>query len=387
MFSKNSKKIQSELITFTPPRRHDGKNSYIDFQIRDPITGRLKRKKYMLDKYREGQERDFMAMQIIANIYEQVMHGWNPWVEFPSARGNIPFSQVLMRYRQYLNNIVRKKIFSEKTKTDYLSRVKILEEYLEDRNSINMKVYQFNNTCMTDFLDYILLDRDASARTRNNYRTWLSAFCSWLVQKQYIPTNNVGDIPILPERAKFREALSLTDLDRLSSYLYLHDKRFLLACMMEYYTFIRPTELVKIKIRDISIEKQTVFVSSQISKNRRDGMVALNDKVLKMMIELAIFQHPGNDYLFGRNLYPSSTRTSSAIFRNRFSLVRSELSFPDCYQFYSLKDSGIRDLANAQGIVVAKEQARHSDISVTNKYLVGKDKHVNESTKHFRGRL
>ena len=59
----------------------------------------------------------------------------------------------------------------------------------------------------------------------------------------------------------------------------------------------------------------------------------------------------------------------------------------DSYQFYSLKDSGIRDLANEQGIVVAKDQARHSDISVTNKYLVGRDKQVNEATKHFKGKL
>lgn len=44
MFSKGLKNLKSELIDFTPPKRHDGKNSYIDFQMRDPATGRLKRK-------------------------------------------------------------------------------------------------------------------------------------------------------------------------------------------------------------------------------------------------------------------------------------------------------------------------------------------------------
>lgn len=55
--------------------------------------------------------------------------------------------------------------------------------------------------------------------------------------------------------------------------------------------------------------------------------------------------------------------------------------------FYSLKDSGIRDLANAAGIVVARDQARHADISTTNKYLQGKSLTVHEETKHFVGRL
>ena len=387
MFSKDLKNPKSEIIDFTPPKRHDGKNSYIDFQMRDPVSGRLKRKKYMLDKYKPGRERDFMAMQIIANIYDQVMRGWNPWVQYPSARGDTLFSQVLYRYRAYINKVVQKKIMSEKTKIDYLSRLKILEEYLEDRGSANMRAYQFNLTCMTDFLDYILLDRDASSRTRNNYRTWLSAFCTWMYQKQYILENPVSSIPVLPEKAKMREALSEYALKKLSNYLAIHDKRFLLACMMEYYTFIRPTELTKIKIRDISIEQQTVFVSSQISKNRKDGMVALNDRVLQMMIDLAVFSHPGDDYLFGKDFIPSNQRARSCIFRNRFMQVRAALGFPDCYQFYSLKDSGIRDLANAQGIVVAKDQARHSDISVTNKYLAGRDRQVNEATKHFDGNL
>ena len=103
------------------------------------------------------------------------------------------------------------------------------------------------------------------------------------------------------------------------------------------------------------------------------------------MIELSVFSHPGDEYLFGPRMFPSAERASSRIFRERFSVLRQQLNFPMSYQFYSLKDSGIRDLANSQGIVVAKEQARHSDISVTNSYLVGKDKQVNEKTKHFKG--
>lgn len=385
MFLKSPKK--SELIYFKPPRRHDGKTSYIDFTIRDPSTGKLKRKKYMLDRYKEGQERDFMAMQIISNIYSQVMHGWNPWVEFPSSRGDTKLCDVIQRYRLYINKITQKGVMKEKTRTDYFSRLKVLEEFLDDRNSLGMRAYQFNVGCMTDFLDYILLDRDASSRTRNNYRTWLSAFCTWLVDKQYLAENSVGDIPVLAEKVKFREALPIPALKKLSGWLEMHDKRFLLACMMEYYTFIRPTELVNIRIHDISIENQTVYVSALISKNRKDGMVALNDRVLKLMIDLGVFSHPGGDFLFGKEMVPSSVRAESRIFRDRFVRVRAELGFPDSYQFYSLKDSGIRDLANAQGIVVARDQARHSDISVTNKYLVGRDMVVNEGTKHFDGNM
>ena len=72
-------------------------------------------------------------------------------------------------------------------------------------------------------------------------------------------------------------------------------------------------------------------------------------------------------------------------FNKRWQKMRKVLKWDNCYQFYSLKDSGIRDLANAQGVVVARDQARHSDISTTNKYI---QKHgVQKSTLDFDGNI
>ena len=199
--------------------------------------------------------------------------------------------------------------------------------------------------------------------------------------------NPVERIKSLPEDKKFRTALSKVDLERLHDYLNETNRHFLLACQMEYYTFIRPDELSNIRLRDINITDQKVFVSSTISKNRRDGMVGLNDSIIRLMIELEIFNHDSDCYLFGRDFKPSAKKADSRIFREYFNKVRAFLRFGKEYQFYSLKDSGIRDLANAAGIVVARDQARHTDISTTNKYLVGQDLTVHEETKHFKGGL
>lgn len=88
---------------------------------------------------------------------------------------------------------------------------------------------------------------------------------------------------------------------------------------MEYYTFIRPDELSNIKLEDIFVKEQKVFISSIISKNRRDGMVGLNDEIIKLMIDLRIFEYSSNHYLFGgsdfkpgiKRLIPVSSGTTS----------------------------------------------------------------------------
>lgn len=191
---------------------------------------------------------------------------------------------------------------------------------------------------------------------------------------------------MMREKDKFRTALTSADLEKLRTYLSTFNRPFYLACMMEYYTFIRPDELRYIKIGDIHIADQTIFISSEISKNRKGQSVALNDAILKIMLQQHVFEHPSQEYLFGHDLIPGPDQIGVNQFRLEWVKVRKALHFPDSYQFYSLKDSGIRDLANAEGIVFARDQARHSDVAVTNRYLKSTST-VHEATKHFKGEL
>ena len=55
--------------------------------------------------------------------------------------------------------------------------------------------------------------------------------------------------------------------------------------------------------------------------------------------------------------------------------------------FYSLKDSGLRDIANSVGIEVAQKQARHSSVETTNLYLKGKGMKVYDVLSDFEGYL
>ena len=50
MFSQKRRSNSiKEIIGYTLPKLHTGKNWYVDFMAYDPAEGRMKRKKYMLD--------------------------------------------------------------------------------------------------------------------------------------------------------------------------------------------------------------------------------------------------------------------------------------------------------------------------------------------------
>lgn len=374
-----------DIVGYTLPRLHEGKNCYIDFYAYDPTIDGLRRKKYMLDRYKKS-ERRHIATVLMTNITQKLTAGWNPFINNDKGRGYTKWETVVQRYIDYTKVAEKKGILKSKTAVDYRSRLSGVLSYIEEAKIPIKYVNQFDKTFAVDFLDYIVLDKERSPKTRNNYRTWLSTFATWLVDRQYIKENCIETIHMMKENEKFRDEMKPEDLRRLKEYTREKCPPFYLACLMEYYTFIRPEELRHIKIGDISIKDQTVFIPPEVAKSRKGQTVALNDTLLRIMIEQGVFDYPSQNYLFGKGIRPGEEQIPINRFRQEWMKVRKALAFPTSYQFYSLKDSGIRDLANAEGIVVARDQARHTDISVTNKYLK-RSKVAHEETKHFVGEL
>lgn len=373
---------QAEVLGFTYPKLHIGKNWYVDFYAFDPATDSMRRKKYMLDRIVKVSERKHRATEIMESLLKLLRSGWSPWVNASDNRCYTLLDEALDKYDRHLDKLPK-----DKTRHSYHSRVNVLRQYIASMVIPPKYVYQFDTAFMTDFLDWLYLDREVSGRTRNNYRGWLSSIAAFFIERQYISQNPATAIKKVPEQKKKRQPLTADMLHRLRAYLEPRDKVYLLACMMEYYTMIRPTELVNLRINDISLREQSIFVAAEYSKNKRDGKVGINDDIIRLMLDVDLFSKPGTYYIFGRNMHPSQLKASSEIFRREWQKLRKALRWGDEYQFYSLKDSGIRDLANAEGIVIARDQARHTDISTTNRYLQGRDRPIHNETLHFKGNL
>lgn len=373
---------KSEVLGFTYPKLHTKKSWYVDFFSLDPATGKMRRKKYMLDSINKVTERRKRAQEMIESILKLLRSGWSPWVNVEDSRGYTLLEDAFEKYEKSLEKLPKLK-----TRQSYSSRLNVLREYIMSRVIPPKYVYQYNASFVSDFLDWLYLDRDVTGRTRNNYRGWCSSLATYFIEREYISTNPVIKIKVVPEDAKKRQPLTAEMLQSLRNYLRAKNPVFLLACMMEYYTMIRPEELSNLRIKDICIMEQSVFVAAEYSKNKRDGKVGLNDELIKLMLDIELFKWPGDYYIFGDKLRHCTKKASSEIFRREWKKVRSALKWPAEYQFYSLKDSGIRDLANAKGIVIARDQARHTDVSTTNRYLQGRDMPVHDETKHFKGAL
>ena len=280
-------------------------------------------------------------------------------------------------YRLFLSRLNK-----QSTRKDYTMRFNVFLTWCSMERIDRLEEFNF-----AQFLDYVFLDRGVSPRTHNNYRTWLRSFASWMRRQHLLEGDPLDGVPPMRESGKIRQPLPTVMLRQIREHLAQHDRHFLLAVMMEYYCFIRPEELSQLQVCDSDVKRHAIHVRASISKNGKAEMVGLNTAIVSLMRDLGTLRAPKDWYLFSNRLHPGKVRLDSRAFRDRWTRLRRRLGIPREYQFYSLKDSGIRDLANSAGIVIARDQARHSSIAVTNKYLQGRDRPIHQATIKFKGAL
>ncbi len=348
-----------------------GKEKYVYFYVLDPesvLAGRpkLKRIRKKFNLHASAKMNDAEAMRYVAEVNRKLESGWNPLIESNSQKSFTLTNDVFSQYERYLKKIFKDEVITEKTYIDYCSRLKMLLTYV-CAHAIPY-IYMYDKTYVEGFLEYMYVERDVSARTRNNYLTFLSSMGTWMVECGYLQSNPCMTIKTLRNKEKFRKALSEHDRNRLFRYLEENDRDFLLACKFHYYTLIRPKEMAELRVGDISVANSCVYVSGKISKNRKDGVVTLPKVLIEALIDAKTFEHPSSDYIFSYKFLPGKNKRSSRQFTERWEKVRDELKFPKNYQFYSLKDTGITDIINKVGLNIAKDQARHSSVAVTNNY-------------------
>lgn len=387
-FVSSSLHGHAPAVEWTTPAYHRGKENYVDFYAFDPGTGRMRRKKVMLDRVKGVRERNARARQLVDQLTQKLLRGWNPWVEQKCGAQFVPWCEVCTRYRQYVMKLNCDHSFREETMRDYLSRLKVLQEWLESSRLNVFYAYQLDGAGIVSFLDDMFVDRNWSPTTYNNYLAWLRSFCSWLKAHRYIhddPTDGLRGV----RKTTSKERTIIPDdvLSAVRAYLESHDKHFLLASYILHYMFVRPHEMSLIRIRDFNLRKKTLILHDDQTKNRHSAIVTLPDHIVRLMIELRVFDSPGGHYLFSYGCRPGERWRDSKQFRDYWNNhVRKDLGLPSRYKFYSLKDTGITNMlrANTDPLSV-RDQARHSSLLITNTYTPLDIKEANPLILRYRG--
>lgn len=390
-----SKKVQSTrggidaAFQYTPPVLKEYEYCwYIEFYAYDPAEGRMRRKRIKVNRFKNIKKRREYVRDVIKRIGTQLSRGWNPWIAKDTEDLYI-FEEALTRYEAYIEKMLANGYFRKETYEGYKSYIKILREYIKTKSPLYY-VYQFDRHFCADFLDYVFIERNNGAQTRNNYLNFLRVFSGFLVDKGYLKSRPTDGIAPISKRlfSKERTCIPLDVVGKIADYCKERDPYFLFACYLLYYSFIRPVEMTRLKVRYFNLKDGTIILPADITKNRKTQTITLPKKVLAYGLELGVFSAPMDDFIFSLKLRPGTEEIDPKLFRDHWEKLRKALGLRREWKFYSLKDTGITQMLKTDGIksIEVRDQARHSSLAVTEIYTGHTDK-VNPTIYELDGVL
>lgn len=353
-----------------PTYRENGAGGYVEFYAYDPEQGKMRRKRIKLNRIKGLTNRRTYARGVVRRLTEQLDKGWNPWIAKDTGE-LIVFEEAVERYEVHIEKMLASGYFRKETYDGYKSYVKIMREYISKKHPIYY-AYQFDRKFCVDFLDYVFIERDNGAQTRNNYLNFLRVFSGFLVDKGFLKSKPTDGISPISKRLykKERECIPLDVVAKIADYCREKDPAFLFACYLLYYCFIRPVEMTRLKVRHFNLKGCTLTIPGELSKNKMTQTITLPKKVIQYGIEIGVFTAPINDFVFSSRLKPGRVGIDPKLFRDHWEKVRSALKLKKEWKFYSLKDTGITEMCDRK---VAprhvKDQARHSSLAITDIYL------------------
>lgn len=361
----------NEIKGYTLPQLVQGKRNYVFFYAFDPVTGLRKRKKYFLGRCKTKKELLQTSRMMIHNITRKLETGWNPWIESTDSLTYTLFSTVAENYHDYLYKRLNDRSLREDTVVSYISYLKIFREWIEEKREV-IYMFQLDHLVISQFLDYVYIERNNTFITRNNYLGWLRSFCTYLLERGYISIDPCARFQNIKIKGYSKDRTVIPDsvMAQIRDYLQQHNRYFLLACYLTHYMCIRPKELSRMRVHDINIGQCTITLMGDQTKNHDSVTITMPQKVARLMIDLDIFSAHGNSYLFSDGFRPGEKQHSEKQFRDYWAKhLRKDLKFSSKYVYYSLKDTGITNmLRNGVDPISVRDQARHSSLAITNTY-------------------
>lgn len=153
---------------------------------------------------------------------------------------------------------VKKKEVKQTTYKDYKSRLSLFEAFLISQGHRFSYIKEIDKKCVNAFLNTI-----KGAKNRNNTRASLSSIFSVLADHDIIEANFIKEIRNKKTEQKAIKIYSEKEITHIIELLKEQDKTLLIFIYMVSYMFIRPIELVRIKIDDIDLKNKLVKFGSK----------------------------------------------------------------------------------------------------------------------------
>jgi len=348
------------------------KRWYVTFWAMDVSKDKYVRKRIYVNKKKTIQTRIREADMIIKTVNAQLTAGK------VLGKDNLPKNNntnILKLSLLQAIDFVRDQKNLNKNRDTYTRRFKTLrsriEAWLDFAKRFDFPLKQFDTEDALDFFNWVR-DNVGSNKTFNNYRMDFAVCINFLMKRNpnLFGTNPVACIDMLPVNNKRHAAYTDAQIIAISNECKKLKFDYLLVFIQfVYYTLARPNELRALRVGDIQLDEKRILFRAEISKNRRDEFVGINEPLVKLIKENKITEYPIDYYVFGLNK-PGVKPANKLFYYNRMVKVLKSLKYDEFHDLYSFKHSGAISLYKAtKDIKLVQSQCRHTSVAQSDAYL------------------
>jgi integrase len=335
-------------------------NAYKQYQLRGDIN-----------KFSTKAERIAEGNALKSALSDLLQLGWTPSKGLPESSDDkkISSNKTLIESLKYLIEIRKSHVKPESTRT-YIDVQKVFEGWLKSEGLLNIKPDQFTNELARKYLDSRLAS-GYGASTHNKHLSMLITLFNLLIERKHITENPFKGIKPLRRDIGKNIAFTTTERTALAKKLKAENPQLFLFVQFMYYCFLRRTEILNLKIQDISLASRTILVAYGSGKNRKQEAVSIPKEFLVFLKSLNLEKYPQEFYVFSRNLLPGENKRlkADAITHMHKEFLKA-LKIDSSKTLYSWKHSGVVELyKEIKDPYALMRQLRHYDLATTMIYL------------------
>ena len=229
------------------------------------------------------------------------------------------------------------------TSSSYRTTKNQFIEFIGAKNSIK-DINELNKSAVLKFLNHKL--KETSARTRNNSKASLSALFSIMEnQLDIIDRNFIKDISNEKTKAKTDRTFTKKELKEIVDWLRKNDPYLLLYIRFVAYSFLRPVEVNRLKVKDINLEESLLYFQA---KNKPLKVKRIPSIFIEDIKAMNLHLYDKEYFLFTMNDKPSEwvsdDNSKRDAFSKRFKVVKDKFNLGAKYGLYSFRHSFITNL-------------------------------------------
>jgi len=328
--------------------------------FKDPATGKYQRFTHTISsKFITRAQRYNRAREIIKEIDTKLQRGFNPF-----AYRNRSLTSLSASMEYFLES--KKRFIRPRSYISYNSYVNDFKEWAEENKYDMLPVESFNYNHAQQYMD-IVGQRKISNRTYNNILQALKTCFNFLVEKEYMNIN-----PFFKQKKVHLEdteliAFTTDELKIVSETLADYNYNLYVVATLIFNCFLRPQEIVRLKVRHLKSINGMLIISGEISKNKKNETIALSPMVISAIQKLNL-DYPSEYYVFARNMERGEQQIAPTRIAEAWRVYAKKNNIEK--NIYALKHTGnglaLANGANARDLQL---QNRHSSLEQTQKYL------------------